>query len=107
MVMVKLPPSITKLSPITIFLPEMFLMYMMLPEELASTMPNDTTVGQLLPVQGPIITLALVVIEALAGFENVASTLAYPLPVSSVPEVLTVGAVEYKAAYTLPGEVYD
>ena len=107
MVMVKLPESITKLSPMAMFLPEMFLKYMMLPAVDASTMPNETTVGQALPVQGPMITLALVVMAALAGFENVACTLAYPLPVISVPEVLTVGAVEYKAAYTLPGEVYD
>ena len=105
--MVKLPESITKLSPTAMFLPEMFLKYMMLPAVDASTMPNETTVGQALPVQGPMVTVALVVIAPLAGFENVVITRAYPLPVISVPEVLTVGAVEYKAAYTLAGEVYD
>ena len=89
------------------FLPEMPLKYMMLPEVLASQIPNAVTVGQALPVQGPIVIVPLVVIEPLAGFENVVDTRAYPLPVISVPEVLTVGAVEYKAAYTVAGLVYD
>ena len=88
------------------FLPEMPLKYMILPEVLASQIPKATTVGQALPVQGPIVIVLEVTADPFEGVENVADTRAYPLPVISVPLVLTVGAVEYKAAYTLPGEVY-
>ena len=54
------------------FLPEMPLKYMMLPEVLASQIPNAVTVGQALPVQGPIVIVAEVTADPLEGVENVA-----------------------------------
>ena len=79
----------------------------MLPADELSTMLNATTVGQLLPVAGPKVVATLLEQAPLAGFENVTLVREYPLPVSSVPEVLAVGATLYKAAYTVAGLVYD
>ena len=80
---------------------------MMLPPVELSTMLNATTVGQLLPEAGPNVVTTLLEQAPLAGFEKVTEVREYPLPVSSVPLVLTVGATEYKAAYTVAGLVYD
>ena len=69
-------------------------------------MPNATAVGQLLPVAAPNVMVTFDVAAPAEGAENVVSWRAYPLPVSSVPAVLTVGVTLYSVAYTLAGEVY-
>ena len=79
--------------------------YMRLPDELASIMATLTAAGQELPVALKF-TLPLLAIKALAAVPNDTNWRLYPLPVSSVPALLTLQAVENKAKYTLPGAVY-
>ena len=77
---------------------------MMLPDVDASVTPNATTVGQLLPVHENV-TLPLDDTAPADGAANVVSWRLYPLPTISVPEVVAVGATEYRLAYTLAGDV--
>ena len=79
---------------------------MMLPLLLASVMLTATTPVQALVVAGPNTAAALLLADPAVGAEKVTATLLYPLPLSSVPAVLAVGAVVYSAAYTVAGLVY-
>jgi hypothetical protein len=102
--MVRSPESKVSVSPTAIFLLLTDLKYMMLPAVEASVMAKATTVGHALPVQLQLTATLLVALPA-EGALNVTDWRLYPLPVISVPEVLTVGAVLYKAPYTVAGDV--
>ena len=75
----------------------------MLPALDASAMLQATAVTQSADA-GPNVTLPVLVATP-DDTENAVETRAYPLPLSSVPEVESVGETEYRAVYTVAGVV--